>query len=266
MSQIELSQEELEWLRERIRGRFKDKIGEDLVCNSNLKNYKRLVEDINERLVSPYGDVYVSANLFRKLFYDTADSSSVIFRAGFVNACYRFLSDGRYNRAEFLDQLRSETELDKSHPSLKYFALENVEDTPPDLPSTLAKTLARLVGYGSLFLVLIYLVLISRRLIDAQTIPWIFSPGPHHTLWVCEYEDGTQVFNRFRNYRTYEDAQYYFLIETRPDWLPGDCNAYRIVGEAKHVTVCYDDEEEIKRFEQLHGKPVSIRKVEQNSR
>jgi len=71
--------------------------------------------------------------------------------------------------------------------------------------------------------------------------------------WVCEYADGTLVYNRFRMERTWQNTFNYFNGKTR-----GDCDSFLVIDGIEHQ-VCYDSSgaEEMKR---IHGRIVSVRK------
>lgn len=100
MRQVEVKQKELAWLRSQLTKTFLSSSGVVLYPTSYLKRYDQLSEDINNQL-DPAKDEYVSQNLLRKLFYDTNEDVSAIFRIAFIDACYRYLSGGKHNRGEY---------------------------------------------------------------------------------------------------------------------------------------------------------------------
>lgn len=58
--------------------------------------------------------------------------------------------------------------------------------------------------------------------VEAEPAPYVW--------WYCLYWDGTYVYNRFRDYRTYTDVSNYFR------GYPGshDCDAYYYVGTTRY--------------------------------
>ena len=261
MKQIELHQPELKWIRTQLSDHFQIETNQSLKPNSNLKNYELLSHLISKRTSDKNLDEYASQNLLRKLFYDSKQSSSVIFRIGFTDACYRYISKGAFNRAAFIAELRSNPDLDPSH-SHPAFVGQNgySQDTPRTMREFLFSRSRRFISYGLAFVGVIILVLLSSKLIDLRTIPWVVSKPPHHTLWTSEYKDGTKTYNRFRKYRTFEEVYSYFTSESRTNGDWGDCNSYTLDASDKHIPVCYDKKETIEAFEQEHGTPIKVYK------
>ncbi|MEM7037260.1 MAG: tetratricopeptide repeat protein, partial [Bacteroidota bacterium] len=74
--------------------------------NSFKGSYTELAEHMRETLKRP--DLPMSEGLLRKLFYDAVDKSSktllpeMSFNGGFLDACYRYMTDGEQNRILYL--------------------------------------------------------------------------------------------------------------------------------------------------------------------
>ena len=185
MKQVEVHKEELDWLRDRLSSRYASTTRTELTPNSHLGNYDLLARVMSGTL-DEQQDEYVSTNLLRKLFYYSVDKKSVVFRIGFVDACYRFISKGRFNREMYIEQLAIHPQIDASasHPWLN----SNGGDDESSPSQRFLSRTYRFVGYGALFFVTVTAILIASGLIDMRTLPWVLSKGPHHTRWVCEYE------------------------------------------------------------------------------
>lgn len=69
--------------------------------NSYLKRYDALCNEMNKHLDLGHAE-YVSQSLLRKLFYESVENASAIFRIGFIDGCYRFITAGATNRAEYV--------------------------------------------------------------------------------------------------------------------------------------------------------------------
>ena len=254
MKQAEITRLELDWLCLRILQLYSDR--DTFTPNSHLKNYKELSAAMM-RVVRDSKQEYVSTNLLRKLFYYSKDHPSVIFRIGFVDACYRFISEGTFNREEFLEHLLVNPTLDptSSHPLLMGESVKgNVS-----FAQQLKYGSYRLVGYGILFFTIVTLMLILVRLIDFRTIPWALSKPPHHTLWVIEYEDGTKLYNRFRKYRSYDEVRWVYSSAHRSKVNKiGDCNSYMLDSLGNHIPVCLVSMDQLRIFEKEHGAMINL--------
>lgn len=73
-----------------------------------------------------------------------------------------------------------------------------------------------------------------------------------HRWWVCEYEDGTRVYNNPRCYRRFDDVNGYFT------GLGGDCDAfyYDEAGRVRHL--CYRDSRDVIAIAENFGAIVAI--------
>jgi hypothetical protein len=71
--------------------------------------------------------------------------------------------------------------------------------------------------------------ILNQAGISRRKAVWIIN-GMKHTWWICVYQDGTQVANNFRSYRTEAEVMEYYTGQNE-----GDCDA--IVQGGGHV--CY---------------------------
>ena len=73
---------------------------------SYLNGYSKLNESIKRSLITE--EEFTSENLLRKLLLESVKDELVTFRIGFLDACYRYITEGQYNRASYLSK-------DKTH-------------------------------------------------------------------------------------------------------------------------------------------------------
>ena len=212
MKQVQVDEEELTFLRTRIREKYEAISGQDFIPTSYLGSYEGLCEAMEEQIPVPDQEEYVSAGLLRKLFYDTREDATTIFRTGFVNACYSFITDGKKTR-------QTVWKAQKPGTVLKLVPRPFIPKTPKQ---------KRNWSIVAILAVLIVIVQPNLGLLDLRVIPWIIhKQETMHTLWVCIYEDGTRVYNRPRSYRTSSEVQAYFTGKNRKRWKAnGDCNAF----------------------------------------
>ena len=185
------------------------------------------------------------------------NSKTITQRSHFRNTIFPRVPAGLPSSVKgVFEQLASEPRSDtlgSTHPVLNS---STVDDAPMTSQWFLSRTY-RFVGYGALFFLTVTALLLVSGQIDMRTLPWVLSKGPHHTRWVCEYADGTKVYNRFRNYRTYEEVRTHFVLEYRTEKTRSDCNSYFIESPDVHRQLC-NTIESLEEFERTHGQPVKI--------
>ena len=86
---------------------------------------------------------------------------------------------------------------------------------------------------------------------DPRFLFWMIKQD--HLWWICEYADGTKVYNNFRSYRNVDEVKDYFVGLQK-----GDCDAFVINQQGERETMCYDESSAKKHIKE-HGEIVSIR-------
>ena len=99
---IELKLIEADFLRSQITQQLSFQTGEPPKFTSYLNGYTRLNEEIKKSLIED--EEFTSENLLRKLLLESITNEAVTFRSGFLDACYRYITDGKYNRATYLSK------------------------------------------------------------------------------------------------------------------------------------------------------------------
>ena len=106
MREIAVGAIELRNLRNGIVRRFNASKGYDFKAISSLGNYSDLVQDMESSILK---NAHVSEGLLRKLFYTTASLDTATFRTSFLDTCYRYISDNKFDRKEYLANYRKST-------------------------------------------------------------------------------------------------------------------------------------------------------------
>ncbi len=220
-------------------------------------SYKESYRDLSQHLASvvPSHKSEFSTTRLRKLFYysdPTKTKAEVIpsFGEMFLEGCYEYISEGVHTRESYLVshfQQESQTAEAKKENSRKGSLL-----LPP-----IAILRHRIKAWFSpAFFVGIILggMLGLSTGQEARFLIWIFERK--HSWWICEYEDGTLVYNNFRSYRSAEEVMNYFQGET-----PGDCHSFTLQenesGKAVRMPMCFD-EINAKKNLNLHGEILRV--------
>ncbi len=106
---VEVKSIEANLLREKITQRLLRETGEQPKFTSYLNGYRQLNESIKNNLVSE--EEFTSENLLRKLLLESVSDEVVTFRIGFLDACYRYITEGRHNRASYYVKDKKQVEL-----------------------------------------------------------------------------------------------------------------------------------------------------------
>ena len=101
MKLITVWPDEMTMLRTEMGNLYETILSKDLVANSYLPRYEELSELISQKIKNE-SEEFVSPVLLRKLFYYELGDKSATFNKEFLDACYRFISDGECNRVEYL--------------------------------------------------------------------------------------------------------------------------------------------------------------------
>lgn len=221
-------------------------------------SYKESYRDLSQHMASsvPSHKSEFSITRLRKLFYYSDPNKSTAevqlsFGEMFLEGCYEYISEGEHTRESFLNkQFKSEppTQAKKKLESRKMTKWSNFESSGRKLRSLIkpAFVIGFLLG-GILGLALGQ---------ESRFLLWLFEPN--HTYWICEFEDGTLVYNNFRSYRSGKEVMAYFKGET-----PGDCDSFSwkrtSAGKIKRHTMCFDESNAKKNLAK-HGGIVKVYK------
>ena len=99
---IVLKQIEADFLREQITQRIANETGESAKFTTYLNGYGQLNDSIKKSLLE--AEEFTSENLLRKLLSESVGNEEVTFRVGFLDACYRYITEGKHNRASYLSK------------------------------------------------------------------------------------------------------------------------------------------------------------------
>ncbi len=97
MSDLRVNDQELIFLKQSVISTFIERNNQGFEVKSTLDSYETLENDIRAVVT----DVpHVSRGLLRKLLYYTSDATTV-FRSSFIDTCYRYISENKYDRYLF---------------------------------------------------------------------------------------------------------------------------------------------------------------------
>ena len=286
MRLLTVSSQEATFLSREVKKKYEVLSGEELVITSYLARYEGLAALIKTKLDCFDGVDVVSTGLLRKLLESGKRHESTTINRQFIDACYLFITDCKFNRSAYTEKmvLPVEEAPIKEAPikeapikeapikeapikeaPIKETPIKEtpIKETPGDEPSSSSlswpfkgERLHFSVRKDTFFLSCLTL---SALLIGVLAANWQFlllqvpSPAPKYLWWVAEYPDGTQVYNNFRRYRTEKDVIEHFLGHGLEEGTrTGDCNAIYWT-EGNRVNVCYDTIETIRKFEKQHG-------------
>ena len=105
---IEIKPIEAKFLRDKITQRLMRETSEQPKFTSYLNGYGGLNESIKKCLISE--EEFSSENLLRKLLSESINDESVTFRIGFLDACYRYITESKHNRASYLSKNKNREE------------------------------------------------------------------------------------------------------------------------------------------------------------
>ncbi|MEM6347146.1 MAG: hypothetical protein AAF927_24870 [Bacteroidota bacterium] len=222
-------------------------------------SYKESYRDLSQHLASvvPSHKNEFSTTRLRKLFYysdPNKTKAEVIpsFGEMFLEGCYEYISEGTHTRESYLNthfqQETSAPEKELGENPTRAFHLSPLAI----LRSSFKSWFSPAFFVGLFFGGLVGLTMGQ----EARFLIWIFERK--HTWWICEYADGTLVYNNFRSYRSSDEVMDYFRGET-----PGDCRSFTLEknesGKAVRTAMCFDQINAKKNLS-LHGEILSVYK------
>lgn len=219
-------------------------------------SYKESYRDLSQHMASsvPSKKNEFSITRLRKLFYYSDPNKSNVevlpsFGELFLEGCYEYISEGEQTRESFLTvHLESESQQPGQGELVKSAGVK---------PSGFAKVRKRFRYWLSLTFLLGFLLggiigFASGQ--ETRFLVWLFDRK--HIWWICEFEDGTLVYNNFRSYRSNKEVMAYFLGET-----PGDCRSFTwkktSAGKVKRHAMCFDESNAKKNLAK-HGGIVKV--------
>ena len=253
---IKISYEEINFLREEIKQKYELLTNEELVITTYQERFDKLVEIVNSVSLVENKE-FSSSGLFVKLLEpEIADDAVVSFNRGFLDACYRFISDGNLNRGQYLADSDSSFSYRPHHTRWGWsYGKKRIH------LSIRRDVLLLLFVSTLLFLGLSWMTISNWQYIMLEIKG--NRDGPKHVWWYAQYPDSTVVFNRPRRYRTATEVKDYFYGSTlRQGGQAGDCNALVFdIQNKKFSEQCFNSVEAIDRFEAEHGgKPIKVEK------
>lgn len=252
MRLLTISQQEASFLTQEIKQKYEALSGEELVITSYLARYEGLADLIKTKTQCFDGVDIVSTGLLRKLLESGKRNESTKINRQFIDACYLFISDCQSARSEY-----------------NKGSITSTEEEPPSSSSSHSLTWPfkgerihfSLRKDGFILSVFVMTALVTWMLAAnwQYLLLQVPTPAPKYLWWVAEYPDGTKVYNNFRRYRTEKEVIEHFLGYGLEDGTrTGDCNAIYWF-DGSRVNVCYDNIENIKKFEEQHGGKPEIR-------
>jgi len=226
-----------------LRQAIEDRFLRDCPHVQQLKknSYKESYRDLSQHLalVVPSHKDEFSTTRLRKLFYysdPTKTKAEVLpsFGEMFLEGCYEYISEGDHTRDSYLNAHFQQ----KSAVEEEYKITDALAPTKAPL---LAELRPKIKAWFSpaFFIGLLLGALVGFSVEqESRFLVWIFDLK--HTWWICEFEDGTLVYNNFRAYRSNEEVMAYFRGETA-----GDCRAFTLVQteekRARRLEMCFDE-------------------------
>ena len=252
MRLLTLSSQEAILLTREIKGKYEALSGEELIITSYLARYEGLADLMKAKTQCFDGIDVVSPGLLRKLLESGKRQESTKINRQFIDACYLFISDCQFARTEYNERVGTSTDQEATNEASARsvtwpFKGEKINlSIPKDafILSTLVVTA-----------LLVWVLAANWQYLLLQ-VP---TPAPKYLWWVAEYPDGTKVYNNFRRYRTEKDVIDHFMGHGLEDGTrTGDCNAI-YWRDGSRMNVCYDNAENIRKFEEQHGGKPEIR-------
>ncbi|MFK7923188.1 MAG: hypothetical protein AB8H47_14590 [Bacteroidia bacterium] len=203
-------------------------------------SYKESYRDLSNHmaLVVPSLKYEFSVNRLRKLFYytdpeKTKEGELLSFGEMFLEGCYQYISDGTKGRESYLNA-NYQGDTPSQGVKAEYVELLKLSKPKPVLWSGFGvMKWLNLKFVRGLIIGIVLGFLLGQ---EPRFFWWLFQQN--HTWWVCEFEDGTLVYNDFRSYRSPEEVRAYFNGETK-----GDCDSFSLdpsSSNAKRVPMCFD--------------------------
>ncbi len=165
---------EIHELKERIREKYLKENTHilELRDTSYKKHYSGLCKYMGNRIGSRVSELNISEGLLSKLFYDTIDREEITFQTAFLDACYLFISEGKYDRENYYLALQPVEEKQEEEVASVQTFVEMVDDSvveqgvfsierterdgeTADLVSTSASNRKLILGGGGLFLLVL---------------------------------------------------------------------------------------------------------------
>lgn len=253
---ISINSEEIIFLKKKIKNKYIKLTNEELVVTTYPDRFEKLTELVNSVSITDNKE-FSSSGLFVKLFDPKISKDPTIsFNRGFLDACYRFISDGHLDREQYLKE---------SKPAFTSPIVNQVSKPRPGWPFNGQKLHFSIRKD----VVALFSVLLISSIVWYLTTNWRYivnefsgSVGPKHVWWHAEYDNSVYVFNRPRKYRTPEEVTDYFYGRSiREGEEAGDCNALLIDFQKNEFrTACYNSVELLDNHEAKYGKPLGVYK------